>query len=451
MGGSTEGRGGRKAVLDRLRDELERRGAGFQRGVSRSPSGADDVSGQADVQVQAGVPAAADVHGRAGRVASTPSECFAAPSVSPCTETAAAFRVPTVSESCYADLSEVDQCSRSDSCSDASSAGCDACCAQGGARGAPGATGVPDAGVDPVPHGAVHGHPSRSRAARAVAGGVPAAAAGGAALAAADDAPAGVAAGGSALGRRGAARGAALGARAERAPAERAALERARLERAPAERAPLERGSAERAPAECAPAAAVGWHELEHQLGGWPVGALVGLSGVGRTRVAMAALAAVAGTRGGEHFDPLADGLGELAGPVAWVDAAARLFPPSVARLGVDLARLLWVRPRGLGDALWATHVLLASGGFGRVVLDLPGDRVDRRVERAVLRLERDAEAAATSGFLLAPEPLPGVTLSVVCREDAGSLRVSWRSRRGPGRRLGELTLLPGGRRTAAR
>lgn len=55
---------------------------------------------------------------------------------------------------------------------------------------------------------------------------------------------------------------------------------------------------------------------------------------------------------------------------VAWVDAPDAFDPTSAAAAGIDLDRLLWVRPPDLATALAATEALLAMGGFPLVLLD---------------------------------------------------------------------------------
>ena len=69
---------------------------------------------------------------------------------------------------------------------------------------------------------------------------------------------------------------------------------------------------------------------------------------------------------------------GELVG---WVDTADALDPPSLARAGADLTRLLWARPLGVKEAFRATELLLKAG-FVVVVIDLGGVEV-----RALQRL----------------------------------------------------------------
>jgi len=54
----------------------------------------------------------------------------------------------------------------------------------------------------------------------------------------------------------------------------------------------------------------------------------------------------------------------------AWVDAPDAFDPASAVAAGVDLERLLWVRPPDLATAFVATEALLALGGFPLVLLD---------------------------------------------------------------------------------
>ncbi|HEY8516624.1 MAG TPA: hypothetical protein VIS07_14035 [Candidatus Binatia bacterium] len=54
----------------------------------------------------------------------------------------------------------------------------------------------------------------------------------------------------------------------------------------------------------------------------------------------------------------------------AWVDAPDAFDPASAAAAGIDLERLLWVRPPDLATALAATEALLTMGGFPLVLLD---------------------------------------------------------------------------------
>jgi hypothetical protein len=129
--------------------------------------------------------------------------------------------------------------------------------------------------------------------------------------------------------------------------------------------------------------------------GGLPEGktvAVAGPAGGAATALSLSVLAAFTGA-------------GILA---AVVDRGDGFDPASAADAGVDLSRLLWCRPASAKEAVKAADVLLASGAFPVVVLDLrteegaergPGAGRRRRREAeppgaAWLRLSRAAEAA---------------------------------------------------------
>src|SRR5260370_19420121 len=62
----------------------------------------------------------------------------------------------------------------------------------------------------------------------------------------------------------------------------------------------------------------------------------------------------------------------------AYVDGPGELYPLAAAALGVDLARLLIVRPKAPGKLVWTAVQLARSRAFACVVLDLthPGVRL---------------------------------------------------------------------------
>jgi protein ImuA len=156
--------------------------------------------------------------------------------------------------------------------------------------------------------------------------------------------------------------------------------------------------------------------------GGFPRGVLSELRGgpaSGKTAVALSLVAALAGD--------------ELA---AFVDGTGELYPPAAAALGVDLGRLLVVRPgrdaqaraevgrttseqrsrtvsygeqrseesardrpRPRVDLLWAAEALLGSGAFAVVVVDVPLPR--RGAEGLLRRLQTAAEKGGAIGLWL--------------------------------------------------
>ena len=158
------------------------------------------------------------------------------------------------------------------------------------------------------------------------------------------------------------------------------------------------------------------------QGGGFPRGALSALSGgpaSGKTGVALSALR-----------EAQADGA--LA---AFVDGRGELYPPAARALGVDLARLLIVRPergpsrgeRGARDAalpgLWAAEVLLASGAFAAVAIDVPlRDLPAARAEAMLRRLRAAAEKGGAAALLI--EAPSGPSIPAVLRLDLDAVRL---------------------------
>jgi protein ImuA len=147
--------------------------------------------------------------------------------------------------------------------------------------------------------------------------------------------------------------------------------------------------------------------------GGFPRGALSELAGgpaSGKTAVALSLLASL----GGEDL-------------FAWVDGRGELYPPAVAARGIDLARLLVVRPPlgptgalppggevpGRSEArwpseascrsvLWACEALLASGAFAAVAMDVATPRAVSGAGAVARRLQAAAERGGAIGLWLA-------------------------------------------------
>ncbi len=109
----------------------------------------------------------------------------------------------------------------------------------------------------------------------------------------------------------------------------------------------------------------------------------------------------------------------------ALVDPGDHFDPQGAADAGVDLPRLLWLRPRGLKTALSACETVLATG-FALVVLDLGLARVSRRrFDDAVwLRLARRARFHETALLVLSPYRVTGTAAHAVL--SAGSARAAW-------------------------
>ncbi|MEL7060949.1 MAG: hypothetical protein AAGN46_13080 [Acidobacteriota bacterium] len=141
---------------------------------------------------------------------------------------------------------------------------------------------------------------------------------------------------------------------------------------------------------------------LDDLVGGLERGALtevVGRAGSGRFSLVLSALAAVTGA-------------GEAA---ALVDLGDGLDPRLAERVGVDLARLLWARPRTIKEALAATEAIL-DVAMPLVVLELglPPVAGGRGAEAFWLRLGRAAEARRVALFVSAPYRVSGTAARVV-------------------------------------
>lgn len=134
--------------------------------------------------------------------------------------------------------------------------------------------------------------------------------------------------------------------------------------------------------------------------GGLPRGKVVELTGrrtAGRFSIVMSALAA-------------STSLGEAA---ALVDLGDH-FDPQVGELtGIDLARMLWIRPHTLKQAVMSVE-MIAAAGFQLVVLDAGshpirhGEKGRRVPDAAWVRLARAAEAHGTVMMIATPYALTG-------------------------------------------
>lgn len=145
--------------------------------------------------------------------------------------------------------------------------------------------------------------------------------------------------------------------------------------------------------------------------GGLPRGELVELVGrgsCGRFAAVLAALRAVTGA-------------GEAA---AFVDQGGQLDPQAAVEIGVDLERLLWLRPHTLGDSL-AVGELLLHTGFPMIALDLGLPPVRGRAPLAAwLRLARTAAVHRAVVLVGSPYRLSGCAAGVVVAGGRG--RGTW-------------------------
>lgn len=178
---------------------------------------------------------------------------------------------------------------------------------------------------------------------------------------------------------------------------------------------------------------ATGIDQIDELLnGGIPVGAITELTGPassGRTTIALSALA-----------QRTCEG-----SVCAWIDVKDSLDPESAASSGVSLNHLLWVRctdktnPKPdrttastqksqpwtrLDQALRATDLLLQSGGFSAIVLDLADESIEhaRRIPLATwFRYRQAADRTRCSLLVLGKAPYAQSSATVVlqCKQSA--------------------------------
>lgn len=189
--------------------------------------------------------------------------------------------------------------------------------------------------------------------------------------------------------------------------------------------------------------ASSGITEIDGLMGGLPRGCLTEICGPvssGRTSVLLAAVAAA--TRRGEFC--------------ALIDASDALDPHSIAAAGVDLDRFLWVRcgdspqrhtnnektkytnkerrllqnesEHRLEQVLRATDLLLESGGFGLIVLDLadvPPDAARRIPLTTWFRFRRVVEHKSTILLVLEKQAIAGSCASLLLKLQVPSTQLA--------------------------
>jgi hypothetical protein len=151
--------------------------------------------------------------------------------------------------------------------------------------------------------------------------------------------------------------------------------------------------------------------------GGLARGRMIELAGrrsSGRFSIVMAALAA-------------ATSMGEAA---VLVDLGDHFDPRLAEANGVDLRRLLWVRPKAMKQAVMAVE-MLAAAGFQLVVLDAGQHPIrGRRVPDASwVRLGRTAETHGAAMLISTPYPLTGTASEAVVAARRGHAQWSGRGR----------------------
>ncbi|MDJ0748968.1 MAG: translesion DNA synthesis-associated protein ImuA [Woeseiaceae bacterium] len=128
---------------------------------------------------------------------------------------------------------------------------------------------------------------------------------------------------------------------------------------------------------------ATGYAELDRYLpgGGWPPDSLTEVLttryGIGELRLLMPALAQLSNEAPRQDFtEP---------GWIAWVAPPLQPYPPALQQFGIDLSRMLIVRPKETSEILWSAEQALSSGTCAAVLLwpDTLDDQGSRRLQLA--------------------------------------------------------------------
>ena len=129
---------------------------------------------------------------------------------------------------------------------------------------------------------------------------------------------------------------------------------------------------------------ASGYPELDRHLpgGGWPPASLTEILttqyGIGELRLLMPALSVLS------RETPPQQDFSEP-GWIAWVAPPFQPYPPALQQRGIDLSRMLIVRPKNAGEILWSAEQALSSGTCAAVLLwpEMLDDQGSRRLQLA--------------------------------------------------------------------
>jgi hypothetical protein len=124
--------------------------------------------------------------------------------------------------------------------------------------------------------------------------------------------------------------------------------------------------------------------------GGWPTASLIEVllddTGLGEVQLFLPALVACQRSAGEAPW-------------LVWIAPPHEPYAPALAQQGIELGRLLVVRPASATEALWAAEQALSSGVCAAVLLWLKGTD-----DRWLRRLKLAAEAGGALGVLFRPE-----------------------------------------------
>jgi hypothetical protein len=144
------------------------------------------------------------------------------------------------------------------------------------------------------------------------------------------------------------------------------------------------------------PVWSTGCSSLDARLpgGGWPTASLIEVllddTGLGEVQLFLPALVACQRSKQGNGVD---------APWLVFIAPPHEPYAPALAQQGIELERLLVVRPAMATEALWAAEQALSSGVCAAVLLWLKGTD-----DRWLRRLKLAAEAGGSLGVLFRPE-----------------------------------------------
>src|ERR1700735_1738261 len=129
--------------------------------------------------------------------------------------------------------------------------------------------------------------------------------------------------------------------------------------------------------------------------GGWPTASLIEVlldhAGLGEVQLFLPALVKCQRNTG--------PGMSDDAPWLVWIAPPHEPYAPALVQQGIELGRLLIVRPASATEALWAAEQALGSGICAAVFLWLKGTD-----DRWLRRLKLAAEAGGALGVLFRPE-----------------------------------------------
>jgi hypothetical protein len=143
------------------------------------------------------------------------------------------------------------------------------------------------------------------------------------------------------------------------------------------------------------PVWSTGLSSLDARLpgGGWPTASLIEVlldeTGLGEVQLFLPALVACQRSTQDSSEAPW----------LVWIAPPHEPYAPALAQQGIELERLLVVRPSTATEALWAAEQALSSGVCAAVLLWLKGTD-----DRWLRRLKLAAEAGGSLGVLFRPE-----------------------------------------------